>query len=170
MTNGLQATWGDAWEAAYALEQELLQHRPGIKWDATTRRVIEKHLGEFWKKALASPSAPSGWQPDIDRAVTRLTALRDTLRSTPLPGIEATLDGVIDDLTCAPQSGAADPIAAAVHAQLDPLKDALIAMGHKLAKGGESHEGLHPPSGESSRRDSSGGVTHPPSNTSEVSR
>jgi hypothetical protein len=31
-----------------------------------------------------------------------------------------------------------DPIAAAVDAQLDPLKDELIAMGHKLAKDGDA--------------------------------
>jgi hypothetical protein len=33
---------------------------------------------------------------------------------------------------------ASDPIAAAVDAQLDPLKDELIAMGHKLAKDGDA--------------------------------
>jgi hypothetical protein len=31
-----------------------------------------------------------------------------------------------------------DPIAAAVDAHLDPLKDELIAMGHKLAKDGDA--------------------------------
>lgn len=69
-------------------------------------------------------SAPSVPQPDIERAIARLTALRNTLRSTPVPGIEATLDGVIGDLTCAPRVGSPDPITAAVDAELDPLKDA----------------------------------------------
>jgi hypothetical protein len=46
---------------------------------------------------------------------------------------EPGLERAIERLKAQP-SPAPDPIAAAVDAQLDPLKDELIAMGHTLAK------------------------------------
>jgi hypothetical protein len=47
---------------------------------------------------------------------------------------ENIISRLADALEALSSSAPADPIAAAVDAQLDPLKDELIAMGHRLAK------------------------------------
>jgi hypothetical protein len=52
-----------------------------------------------------------------------------------LDEVSETLQEAVAYLEALSSSAPADPIAAAVDAQLDPLKDELIAMGHKLAKG-----------------------------------
>jgi hypothetical protein len=108
--------------------------------------------------ALTSHPAPSGWQPPPGPSIEELrTSLRDRIGAIARrsdggnKGVQCVdcgewsgehhdhcqvvfyrdLLAVLDALPPAPE---ADPIASAVRAELQPLEDALIDAGHKLAK------------------------------------
>lgn len=83
--------------------------------------------------------------PDVERVAARLTALRKTLRSTPVPQIEATLDGVIGDLLGSAlwRLSQATPETPRKSFKLDVSKEwcermAQIEDGHEVGAGSQS--------------------------------
>lgn len=144
-------------------------HPPESRCEFSVGHVGPHIFGELaWTDA--SPSAPSGWQQRIAAAYQAGWDHAQTSRSgwtdEPLDdGIKRYVAGLTksigqnakDALPPAPEapdfigaavheeadaSPAKDPIAAAVDAQLDPLKDELTAIGHKLAKGDAASSGV----------------------------
>lgn len=74
---------------------------------------------------------------DIEAARRSITCLRDAARQGGLHHFQRDpcvmiLHDALDELEAARKPS--DPIAAAVRAELEPLADALIEAGHKLAK------------------------------------
>lgn len=96
---------------------------------------------ERFADALTPTPAPSGWQQRIaamdpwivtreDEEACRFCGLLRTPSST--HRFDCLWQNAKDALP--PSSSEQDPIAAAVNAQLDPLKAELVDIGHKLAK------------------------------------
>jgi hypothetical protein len=110
-------------------------------WVPEARLLGNLRAGDIARvlESLTSQPAPSGWQQRIaamfpyptTQAADQCKFCGEENRHKP----DCLWQNAVDALPPAPDAN--DPIASAVRAELQPLEDALIDAGHKLAKDGE---------------------------------